>query len=155
MNKQAIKTINLARGPLAAPFVKVWRQQPRQALNLKMMKFLILLSLVLTGGIFLVPQQKNIEGTWILDTEGKKCEVTIVRIQMREGYFTGTLDIPEQEVFDKPVSVKVDKDSVKIIFDDQGACYINAAIKNSLLAGTSVVSGEATPVRFYRVATAK
>ena len=102
-----------------------------------------------------MPKQKNIEGTWILDTEGKKCEVTIVRIQMREGYFTGTLDIPEQEVFDKPVSIKVDKDRVRIIFDEQGACYINAAIKNSLLVGTSVVSGEATPVRFYRAAPAK
>jgi hypothetical protein len=114
------------------------------------MKLLILLSLVLTGSIFLVPKQKNIEGTWILDTEGKKCEVTIVRIQMREGYFAGTLEIPEQEVFDKPVSVKVDKDSVRITFDGQGSCYISAAIKNSLLVGRSVVSGESTPVRFYR-----
>ena len=119
------------------------------------MKFLILLSLVLTGSIFLVPKQKNIEGTWILDTEGKKCELAVVRIQMREGYFAGTLDIPEQEVFDKPLSVKVNKDSVRITIDEQGACYINAAIKNSLLVGRSVVSGAATPVRFYRSANAK
>ena len=119
------------------------------------MKLLILLSLVLTGSIFLVPKQKDIEGTWILDTEGKKCEVTIVRIQMREGYFVGTLDIPDQEIYDNPVSVKVDKDSVRITFDERGACYIDAAIKNSLLVGRSVVSGEATPVRFYRADIAK
>ena len=119
------------------------------------MKLLILLSLVLTGSILLVPTPKNIEGTWILDTEGKKCEVTIVRIQMREGYFAGTLDIPEQDVFDKPLSVRVDKDSVRITIDEKGACYINAAIKNSSLVGRSVVCGVASPVRFYRSAKAK
>jgi hypothetical protein len=119
------------------------------------MKFLILLSLVLTGGIFLLPKQKNIEGTWILDTEGKKCEVTVIRIQTSEGFFVGTLDIPEQQVFDQPVSVKVDKDSVKIIFDEPGTCYVKAAVSDSLLVGRSVVSGEATRVRFYRAANAK
>ena len=119
------------------------------------MKFLILLSLVLTGSIFLLHKQKNIEGTWILDTEGKKCEATVIRVQMREGYFAGTLDIPEQQVFDKPVSVKVGTDSVKIIFDEQGTCYVKAAVSDSLLVGRSVVSGEATPVRFYRSASAK
>jgi hypothetical protein len=119
------------------------------------MKFLILLSLVLTSGIFLVPTQKNIEGTWILDTDGKKCEVTVIRLQMREGFFAGTLDIPEQQVFDKPVSVKMDNDSVKIIFDERGTCYVKVALEDSVLAGTSVVSDEATPVTFYRSANAK
>jgi hypothetical protein len=119
------------------------------------MKLIILLSLALTGSIFLVPRQKHIEGTWILDTEGKKCEVTIIKIKKREGYFAGTLDIPEQQVFDKPVSVKVDKDSVKISFDEQGTCYVKAAVSDSLLVGRSVVSGETTPVRFYRSANAK
>jgi hypothetical protein len=119
------------------------------------MKFLILLSLVLTGSIFLVPKQKNIQGTWMLDTGGKKCEVTLIRIQMTEGYFAGTLDIPEQQVFDKPVSVKLEKDSVKIIFDERGTCYVKAAVSDSFLVGRSVVCGEATPVRFYRSANAK
>jgi len=118
------------------------------------MKILILLSLVLTGSIFLVPKQKNVEGTWILDTEGKKCEVTVIRIQMTEGYFAGALDIPEQQVFDKPVSVKLDKDSVQIVFDAHGTCYVKAAVTDSVLIGTSVVSGEATSVRFYRSANA-
>jgi hypothetical protein len=119
------------------------------------MKILILLSLALTGSIFLVPKQKNIEGTWILDTDGKKCEVTVIRIQMTEGHFAGRLDIPEQRVFDKPVNIKVDKDSVQIVFDANGTCYVKAAITDSSLIGTSVVSGEATAVRFYRSADAK
>ena len=102
-----------------------------------------------------MPKQKNIEGTWILDPEGKKCEVTIIGIQMTEGCFAGTLDIPEQQVFDRPVSVKLEKDSVKIIFDERGTCYVKAALRDSLLVGRSVVSGEATRVRFYRAVNAK
>ena len=119
------------------------------------MKLLILLSLILTGSIFLLPKQKSIEGTWILGTEGKKCEVTVIRIQMREGYFAGTLDIPEQQVFDKPVSVHVQKDSVRIILDERETCYIEAAISGSLLVGRSVVTGEETAVKFYREGIAK
>lgn len=119
------------------------------------MKLLILISLVLTGSIFLVPKQKSIEGTWILDTEGKKCEVTVIRIQRREGYFAARLDIPEQQVFDKLVSVMVQIDSVKIIFDEHATCYVKAAISDSLLVGRSVVSGETTPVKFYRAENAK
>jgi hypothetical protein len=119
------------------------------------MKLLILVSLVLTGSIFLMPKQKSVEGTWILDTEGNKCEVTVIRIQGREGYFAATLDIPEQQVFDKPVSVMIQKDSVKIILDEQATCYIKAAIMDSLLVGRSVVAGDATAVRFYRAGSAK
>lgn len=118
------------------------------------MKLLVLASLVLTGSIFLVPAPKSVEGTWILDTEDKKCEVTVIRIQMREGYFAATLDIPEQQVFGKPVSVNVQRDSVKIIFDERETCYVKAAIGDSLLVGRSVVSGEATPVKFYRAGIA-
>jgi len=119
------------------------------------MKFLLIASLVLTGSLFLVPKQKNVEGTWVLDTEGKKCEVTVMRIQMREGYLAATLDIPEQEVFDKPVSVKVENDSLKITIDEKGTCYVTAAILDSLLVGKSVVSGKATPGRFYRAGIPK
>ena len=114
------------------------------------MKLLLLVSLVFTGSIFLVPKQKSIEGTWVPDTEAKKCEVAVIRIQRREGYFASTLDIPEQQVFDKPVSVMVQKDSVKIISDKQATCYVKAAIRDSLLVGRSIVSGEATQVKFYR-----
>ena len=74
---------------------------------------------------------------------------------MIEGYFAGVLDIPEQQVFDKPVSVKVQKDSVEIIFDEHETCYVKAAIRDSLLVGRSVVSGDVNAVRFYRAAISK
>ena len=114
------------------------------------MKLLIVFAVILTGSLFLAPRQKNIEGTWILDREGKKYEATVIRIQMREGYFVGTLDIPEQEVYDKRIAIKVDKDTMTIILDEKETCFMKVILADSMLVGTSVVCGETAPVRFYR-----
>ena len=114
------------------------------------MKLLILIGALATGTLFLVPKQKNITGTWVLDTEGKKCETTVLRIQMAEGYFAGRLDIPEQQVYDRPVIIQLEKDSIKIQLDKKASCFIEAAITDSLLTGRSVVDGKVQPVKFYR-----
>ncbi len=113
------------------------------------MKILILLGVLATGSIFLMPKQKNIAGTWILDTQGKKCEAAVLRIQMEEGYFAGRLDIPEQQVYDKPVSIQLRKDSIKILLDDKGSCYIEASVADLIFTGRSVVAGKSEPVKFY------
>lgn len=63
------------------------------------MKLLFVIAVILTS-MLLATKQKNIEGTWIVDTEGKEYEPTVLRIQMKEGSFTGTLDIPGQKVYD-------------------------------------------------------
>ncbi|HET9825316.1 MAG TPA: hypothetical protein VFP87_08280 [Chitinophagaceae bacterium] len=118
------------------------------------MKLLILITVFLTS-ILLATKQKNIEGTWIIDPEGKKYELTVLRIQMKEGSFAGTLDIPGQQVYDKPVTIGLDKDSVKIIFDTKETCFVTVALADSVLAGTSVVSGKASPVTFYRAMSSR
>ena len=61
------------------------------------MKLLILIVTLATGSAFFLPGQKDITGTWVLDTTGKKCEPAVLHIQMAEGYFTGKLDIPDQQ----------------------------------------------------------
>jgi hypothetical protein len=114
------------------------------------MKLLILIAIVITGTVFLAPTQKNIAGTWVLDTEGKKCETTILHIQMAEGYYAGRLDIPGQQVYDKPVSIRLEKDRIKIRLDEKASCFIEAVVTDSLLTGRSVVAGKAEPVKFYR-----
>jgi hypothetical protein len=115
-----------------------------------MMKLLILICVLATGTVFLMPKQKDIAGTWVLDTKERKWEVAVLRIQMAEGYFTGRLDIPEQQVYDKPVSVQIKKDSIKIGLDDRGSCFIEAAVTDSVLSGRSVICGMTKAVRFYR-----
>ena len=114
------------------------------------MKLLILIGVLATGTVFLMPKQKDIAGTWVLDTKERKWEAAVLRIQMAEGYFTGRLDIPEQEVYDKPVFIQMKKDSIKIVLDNRQSCFIEAAVTDSVLSGKSVICGMARPVRFYR-----
>ena len=65
------------------------------------MKLLILIVTLATGSAFFLPKQKDIAGTWVLDTTGKKCEPAVLHIQMAEGYFTGKLDMPDQQLYDR------------------------------------------------------
>lgn len=103
-----------------------------------------------TGSAFLLPRQKDIEGTWVLDTTGKKCEAAVLRIQMAEGYFTGKLDIPDQQLYDQPVTVQFNEEKIKIILDPRGSCFIEGIVTDSLIIGQSAVCGQMEPVRFYR-----
>jgi hypothetical protein len=114
------------------------------------MKLLILIGALATGTVFLVPRQKNITGTWVLDTKEKKCEAAVLRIQLAEGYYAGKLDIPEQQVYDKPVAVQIRKEKVKIWLDDKKTCFIEATISDSVLVGNSVVDHKSKPVKFYK-----
>jgi hypothetical protein len=104
-----------------------------------------------TGSAFFLPGQKDIEGTWVLDTTGKKCEAAVLRIQMAEGYFTGKLDIPDQQLYDQPVTVQYNDEKIKILLDPKGSCFIEGIVTDSLILGQSAVCGQMEPVRFYRV----
>jgi len=115
------------------------------------MKLLILIVTLATGSAFFLPKQKEIAGTWVLDTTGKKCEAAVLHIQMAEGYFTGKLDIPDQQLYDQPVIVQFNEDKIKILLDPKGNCFIEGIVTDSLILGQSAVCGQMEPVRFYRV----
>ena len=115
------------------------------------MKLLILAGVLATGTVFLVPKQKKIIGTWVLDAKEKKSEAAVLRIQMAEGYFTAKLDMPEQEVYDKPVALQVAKDSIKIWLDNKKTCFIKAAVNDSVFIGNSFVGDKSETVKFCRI----
>ena len=115
------------------------------------MKLLILIVMLVAGSAFLLPKQKDIAGTWVLDTTGKKCEPAVLRIQMAEGYFTGKLDMPDQQLYDRPVTVQFNQDKIKILLDPKGSCFIEGTVTDSLILGRSVVCGKMEPVKFHRV----
>jgi hypothetical protein len=115
------------------------------------MKQIIIIGVLLTGSIFLLPVQKDISGTWVLDTNEKETEMAILRLKTSEGYFTGRLDIPDQQLYDQPVTIQLKNDRMKILLDNKGTCFIEATISDSLLTGTSVVSGKENPVSFHRL----
>jgi hypothetical protein len=114
------------------------------------MKLLILFSALAAGTVFLVPNQKNITGTWVLDIKEKKCEAAVLRIQLAEGYYAAKLDIPDQQVYDKPVSIQIKKEKVKVWLDDKKSCFIEATISDSVLIGSSIVNNKSKPIKFYR-----
>ena len=114
------------------------------------MKLLILIITLATGSAFFLPKQNDIDGTWVLDTTGKKCEAAVLRIQMAEGYFTGTLDIPDQQLYDQPVTVHFNQDKI-ILLDAKGSCFIEGVVTDSLILGQSAVCSQVEPVKFYRV----
>ena len=115
------------------------------------MKLLILIATLATGSAFFLPKQKDIAGTWVLDTTGKKCEPAVLHIQMAEGYFRGKLDMPDQQLYDRPVTVQFNQDKIKILLDPKGSCFIEGTITDSLIIGRSVVCGKMEPVKFHRV----
>src|SRR6185295_444537 len=115
------------------------------------MKILILIVTLATGSAFFLPKQKDIEGTWVLDTSGKNCEAAVLRIQMAEGYLTGKLDIPDQQLYDQPVTVQFNQDRIKVLLDPKGSCFIEGIVTDSLILGQSAVCGQMEPVKFYRL----
>jgi len=115
------------------------------------MKLLILIITLATGSAFFLPKPKDIEGTWILDTMGKKCEAAVLRIQMTQGYFTGRLDIPDQQLYDQAVTIQFNQDKIKVLLDSKGSCFIEGVVTDSLILGQSSVCSQMEPVKFYRV----
>jgi hypothetical protein len=116
------------------------------------MKLFFLIGMLSVGAICLLPRQKNIEGTWVLDVKGKTQEQAILRIELGDGFYTAKLDMPGQLVFDKPVTIQMETDSVKILLDEKADCFIVAASGDSTMVGRSVVDGKAETVKFNRLA---
>jgi len=104
----------------------------------------------MTAVIFLMPVQKDPAGTWVLDTSQTRYGLAVIRINAENGYLTGALDIPGQQVYDQPVLVCLKEDKIKIVLDEQGTCFIEGILSDSSLTGISVVNGEAKPANFYR-----
>ena len=114
------------------------------------MKFLLIIGMLAMGAFLFAGKSNDIAGTWVLDTKDNICEPVVLRIQMAEGYFAGRLDMPGQQVYDKPVTIVMEKDSIKIVLDKKGSCFIEGRITDSLLTGRSVIEEKSEPVKFYR-----
>jgi len=102
-----------------------------------------------TGSFFLLAKKQNITGTWVMNNKNK--ETAILRIQYGLGIYTAKLDLPSQEVFDKPVLIGMKDDSIWVRLDDKGNCYIKAVIDDSIMTGRSVVDGRGEDISFLRL----
>ncbi len=80
-----------------------------------MKAIILLIGVVLTSALAVFRADKNISGTWIMQQGDSKTYPPVLRIRMGEGIWEGTIDLPEQQVYDRKLeSIVVDGDSVFI-----------------------------------------
>lgn len=114
-------------------------------------KILLVFVALATGTVFLLPKQQDISGTWVMDSKAAGCEAAVIRVQFGEGYYLATLDVPGQQVYDKPITLQMKNDSIKFMLDEKENCFIQAVIRGSSMTGRSIVDGRSEDVSFRRV----
>jgi len=116
------------------------------------MKTVILLFAAIVGVIGFTSNDKNIRGTWSLQSMDNSCSKTILRINMGEGIWEGKMDIPEQEVYDKKVhSIKLSGDSVFITVFRNGSTINAKMVNDSSMTGTMKLEGCADEVLIKKI----
>lgn len=116
------------------------------------MKLIVLLcSAILTGLFAFFPAEKNISGTWVMQTNPGTSGPTIIRISMQEGVWEGKLDMPGQQVYDRGIhSIIANSDSVFIRVSKEGKLIKAALVNENTLAGQMLFEGISEPVQFSR-----
>ena len=117
------------------------------------MKLAILfVSVVITGLITLTAaDDKNISGTWVMQSKDNSCSPAVIRIKMGEGIWQGKLDIPEQELYDKAIySIKVSGDSVFISVAKDSPVIKAVFVNDSTIAGELLSAGRRDAVQFEK-----
>ncbi len=115
------------------------------------MKLISLLAGVLvTGGVLFSSGQKNIKGTWRIDSNLGDCNTEVIRIRMHQGVWKGTIDIPSIKKYDQEIlSVHNGKDSVQIRISDSDK--INARwINDSTMRGVFESGGNQVRVELVK-----
>jgi hypothetical protein len=117
------------------------------------MKAVILFFGIVLTSIFAISKaDKNISGTWVLQTTDSSCSQPVLRIQMGEGIWKGKLDIPCQEVYDKEVySIIVKGDSVFITIYKDGPAIKARIVNNTAIAGEREQEGRVDAIAFKKI----
>ena len=113
---------------------------------------ILLVSVVITGAITLFgADDKNISGTWIMQSKDNSCSPAVIRIKMDEGIWRGKLDMPEQELYDKDIySIKVSGDSVFISVAKDSPVIKAVFVNDSTIAGELLSGGSRDAVQFEK-----
>ncbi|MBK7559710.1 MAG: hypothetical protein IPI54_16380 [Chitinophagaceae bacterium] len=117
------------------------------------MKFIVVLfSVVVTGLVTLLPGEKNVSGTWVMEQNKADCSPAVIRIKMNEGNWEGNMDIPGERVFDRSMySISVKGDSVFIKVSKEGNAINAAMVNENTLEGNLVTDAGTDAVRFTKL----
>ena len=101
-----------------------------------MKPFILLISIAITSLVVMLTTGSNISGTWIMEQGDSAANPPVFRIKMGEGIWKGKMDMPVQQVYDRPLhSIKVDGDSVFI------TVYKDGPVIFAKKTGDGVISG--------------
>lgn len=101
-----------------------------------MKPFILLISIAFTSLFAIISADTNISGTWIMEQGDSATNPPVFRIKMGEGIWQGTMDMPEQQVYDRKVhSIIVDGDSLFI------TVYKDGPVIFAKITGDGVISG--------------
>lgn len=113
----------------------------------------LLFAAFITGVITLSSSSsfKNIQGTWVMQSDNSPCSNNVLRIKMEEGIWAGKIDIPEQDIYDKEVfSIITKADSVFITVVKDGPVIKTAFVNDSTLTGELLVDGRPGFIKFLK-----
>jgi len=101
-----------------------------------MKPFILLISIALTSLFAIVSADANIGGTWVMEQGDSAANPPVFRIKMGEGIWQGTMDMPEQQVYDRKLhSIIVDGDSLFI------TVYKDGPVISAKMTGDGLISG--------------
>ncbi len=102
-----------------------------------MKPFILLISIALTSLFAIVSADANIGGTWVMEQGDSATNPPVFRIKMGEGIWQGTMDMPEQQVYDRKLhSIIVDGDSLFI------TVYKDGPVISAKMTGDGLISGK-------------
>lgn len=117
-----------------------------------MKAFILLFCIVISGVIAISEADKDISGTWVMQQGHNGSNPPVFRITMNEGIWKGKADIPEQEIYDKPIhSIRVDGDSVFISVYKGGPVIKTRMVNPAALAGETGQEGRVDTVLFKKI----
>ena len=91
--------------------------------------------MLITGGIFFTPARKNLKGTWVIETKKEECSSKVIRIQMHQGLWKGTVDYPALKKYDQKLfSIHTENETVEIGLNENDR-IVGEWVNDSLITG--------------------
>ena len=117
------------------------------------MKFIVVLfSVVVTGLVTLLPVEKNLSGTWVMEPGRADCSPAGIQIKMNKGIWEGNMDIHGERVFDRSMySITVKGDNVFIKVSKEGNAINAALVNENTLEGNLVTDAGTDALRFTKL----
>ena len=110
----------------------------------------VIAGMLITGGIIFTPSTRSLKGTWLIESAQPECSSKVLRIQMHQGIWKGTVDFPAVRKYDQKIhSVQVKKETVEILLNEDDR-IVGEWVNDSLITATFSKGSEHTEVELKK-----